>query len=269
MTFSWHNLYLFYADSQPVAEALRHSLDALNYESFDPFGLFPVRAYAQAVRLFVAPSQNGWVRVIGTPDQQQLPALSRLGLCLSAGIQEGQAHIAVYQDSQAVPPENALVPHLRAGKTPADLLHALTAPISGITSPAYTADTLPMEVLPESVKTMAKGMNQKQANKMFSRLSKQLLKSSGVDDKEARKLLAANTVDWNSAAGKRLGAVLSCLTLPERWRFPDFVTLRDAYQLQKRRQQNPNARLYPGDAEALDKVPDALDYIPVYAGLRS
>jgi hypothetical protein len=44
------------------------------------------------------------------------------------------------------------------------------------------------------------------------------------------------------------------------------VALRDSYQLHARRQRKPDARLYPGDEEAMTRVPDALDYIPVYGG---
>ena len=58
---------------------------------------------------------------------------------------------------------------------------------------------------------------------------------------------------------------MDCLNIPD-WRAPDFVTLRDAYALHKRRQRSPNATLYPGDAEALAAVPDALTYTPIYAG---
>jgi hypothetical protein len=106
-----------------------------------------------------------------------------------------------------------------------------------------------------------------QANKMFARLSGDLLKKAGGDANAAA--LLKNAVDWNSVGGQRLTAFMACLNVPEDWREPDFVTLRDAYQLHLRRQRLPNARLYPGDAEAMAKVLDALEYTPVYAGLES
>jgi hypothetical protein len=59
---------------------------------------------------------------------------------------------------------------------------------------------------------------------------------------------------------------MNCLTIPLGWISPDFVALRDAYQLHERRRRNPNAMLYPGDAEAMAAVPNALDYAVVYAG---
>jgi hypothetical protein len=73
--------------------------------------------------------------------------------------------------------------------------------------------------------------------------------------------------DWNSAGGARIRALADCLNIPN-WQAPDFVTLRDAYALHERRRRSPNATPYPGDAEALAAVPDALDYTPVYYGKR-
>ena len=58
---------------------------------------------------------------------------------------------------------------------------------------------------------------------------------------------------------------MDCLRIPN-WRDPDFVTLRDAYALHERRRRSPKATLYPGDAETLAAVPDALAYTPIYAG---
>ena len=53
--------------------------------------------------------------------------------------------------------------------------------------------------------------------------------------------------------------------IPE-WGNPDFVPLRDAYQVLSRLKRRPNATLYAGDQEAMDAVPNALEYRPVYAG---
>ena len=82
----------------------------------------------------------------------------------------------------------------------------------------------------------------------------------------AQEMIAGNMPDWDSAGGKRIRALADLLTLPSDWREPDFVALRDAYQLHDRKRRNPNATLYPGDAEAMSKVPHALNFTPVYAG---
>jgi hypothetical protein len=107
-----------------------------------------------------------------------------------------------------------------------------------------------------------------QAQKMFERLSAGLAQRSGNTGNEAavQNLLQGNQPQWNSAGGAQIRKLLADLTIPSGWQEPDFVTLRDAYQLHQRRRRNPNAPLYPGDADAMEAVSDALDYITVYAG---
>ncbi len=97
---------------------------------------------------------------------------------------------------------------------------------------------------------------------MFARMSGTLARKAG-DSEEAREML--RQPDWNSSGGARIQALMHCLRIPA-WRDPDFVTLRDAYALHIRRRRSPTAVLYPGDAEALAAVPNALSYTPVYAG---
>jgi hypothetical protein len=270
MTTAWYSLYLSCANSdtgmvERTAAALRDSLSTLGYELYDPFALLPGKAYPQTVRLFVAPVVTGWLRVIGAPDARQLPALSRLGLCLSVALDGTQAQIDVYQDAAHTEAVAALRPYLRAGRSAADLQHIFTTSTdAGKTSVA--SDALPLALLPEDVQSMAGQVNMRQAQKMFNRLSGNFLKR---DQSTAARELVSGGPDWNSTGGQRIRALMHCLTVPDNWREPDFVTLRDAYQLYARQRRNPNARLYPGDAETMTKVPDALDYVPVYGGLNA
>jgi hypothetical protein len=104
---------------------------------------------------------------------------------------------------------------------------------------------------------------------MFARLTGTTLKKAGGDDNAdaAHALIAAGQPpDWSAGGGAKISRLMGLLTVPHDWREPDFVTLRDAYQLHLRRQRRPNADLYPGDAEAMAAVPNALDYTPIYAG---
>ncbi len=268
MTTPWQSLYLSCVDRDAVVSALRDSLVALRYELYDPFGLIPGNAYPQTVRLFVAPPQADWVRVIGEPDARLLPDLSRLGLCLGLALDGSAARIAVYAHGEQADPQSALTAHLRPASTADDLRRALAeSPAAGNEARERPApDSLPLDALPEDVQAMAQGVDLRQAQKMFNRLSGQLLKKG--DSAAARELLAGNAPDWDSPGGRQLAALMACLTAPENWREPDFTTLRDAYQLHARRRRSPSARLYPGDAEALAKVPDALEYVPVYGGLN-
>lgn len=261
MTPSWHSLYLSCDDRQAVVETLKQTLRQYRYELFDPFGLLPGRAYPQAVRLFVAPGEAGWVRVIGEPDLRQLGALSRLGVCLSLGLEGDEALIDVYAQGEQADPLKALAPHLQPDKTPDHLQGALS---QAFPSDPAKQDGLPLDALPDEVQSMARNVSMKHAQKMFNRLAGKLMK--GGDEEAARGLLSGHAPDWNSAGGQRIRALMACLTVPGSWREPDFVTLRDAYQLHTRRRRNPNAMLYPGDTEAMAKVPNALDYVPVYGG---
>jgi hypothetical protein len=261
---SWQSLYLSCAETAPVIQSLRDTLTALDYTLYDPFGLIPGKAYPQAVRLFVAPAKDGWVQVIGAPDSRQLSEVSKVGLCLLLALDGADSRVEVYADGAQVAAESALSPHLRAGATEEKLRRVLSSPEFGGGREGVTADSIPLDILPEDVQAMAKGVSAKQAQKMFSRFSKRLL---GDDQRQAaQEMLAGNTRDWDSAGGKRIRALADLLTLPSDWREPDFVTLRDAYQLHNRKRRNPNAALYPGDAEAMSKIPHALDFTPVYAG---
>jgi hypothetical protein len=126
---------------------------------------------------------------------------------------------------------------------------------------------LPFTVLPDDIQSMAGGVDKGTAEKMFNRLTGQLMKKVGGDSDAARALISGEAApEWNSDGGKRIQAVMSCLNIPENWRDPDFTALRDAYPLHERRRRLPNARLYPGDETLMAKVPDALTYLPVYGG---
>lgn len=263
---SWHSLFFPSDDAANIVTALAASLESLGYTRYNPFGLLPGKAYPQSVRLFVAPAAGGWVRVIGAPDERQFPLLAESGVCLWAALEGDAGRITVYQGGEARERHTALLPYVRPGCTP----EALQAALNRASKPGAAGDSaLPLDTLPEDVRAMAGDVNLKQAEKMFSRLGGQLLRKTAADSDtaQAARDLLSSAPDWNSPDGTMLRAVMACLTVPENWREPDFVTLRDAYQLHERRRRKPDARLYPGDAETMARVPDALTYTPVYGGM--
>lgn len=271
MTTSWDSLFFPSTESAAVAAGLRQALSALGYRLFDPFAPVPGRSYPQAVRLFVAPQTRGWVRVIGAVDRRALAALSIELLCLDVQLAGGDAHITVWSGGAAVDPVSALQPYARPGSDlSAALANALPqTDVSQSVSNANPDPLLPM--LPADVRALADQVDLSQAQDTLSRLSGDLLKRAGADSgaaSAARALVTAVAPNWDSPGGRCISALMAALTVPDDWREPDFVTLRDAYQLHLRRQRNPAARLYPGDAEALARVPDALTYTPVYAGME-
>lgn len=271
MMKSWDSLYLASNDAHIVAETLRESLTALGYELYNPFGLLPGKSYPQNVRLFVAPARAGWVRVIGLPDSRQLAQISRLGLCLLASLDGANTTIKVFNDGAEVEPERALVPYLRADRSADDLVKALRTPTLSPLPPQGKAQNIPVDMLPEDIQSLTGGIDMKHAQAMFERLSGNLLgKVAGKDQADAARALlgGGDQPQWNSGGGLLIRSLMACLTIPEQWHEPDFETLRDAYALHERKRRNPNAHQYPGDAEAMNAVPDALDYLPVYAGLK-
>lgn len=264
MAIPWHSLYLFCADNvdtDHLANALRDSLTSLHYTLYDPFGLIPGKAYSQAVRLFLAPLSNSCARVIGAPDLAQLPLLSRVGVCLFAALEGSNALLVTYANGQEADPAAALAPYVRPGHSAEELQRTLNFTGAVVSKPAPD-DALPLDALPKDVQAMAGKVNLKQAQKLFSQLSGELLTGNQRD--AARQMM--RPTDWNGAGGQRIRSVMACLNVPETWRDPDFTTLRDAYQLHARRQRNPHASLYPGDEETMASVPNALDYVPVYGG---
>jgi hypothetical protein len=269
MNQPWNSLFCRCDDADAVVQTLRETLAAAGYTPYDPFGMMPGPAYREHLRLFVAPAAGGWVRIIGAPDAALLPPLSRLGLCLWLALDGAEAAVSASADGAPAGPETALAAYLRPGCAPDDLRRILADDAPAASSPPSPAGLLPLDALPPDVAALAGNVNPAQAQKLFERLGGQLLRKTGGDtEAEAARALVAGDggPDWNSPAGARLRALADCLNLPADWQQPDFITLRDAYQLHRRRRQNPNARLYPGDAEAMARVPNALDYQPVYGG---
>ena len=269
MTSMWRSLYLYCDDPHSIADTLRKTLIALEYELYDPFGMsIPGKGYNDAIRLFVAPPQRRWVRILGDGDARLLPGASQCGLCLSLHLDGDTADIQTYVKGEAVPVIDALTPQLRPDRTTDDLHGALSGEYSHtIRNSDHEQPTIPMAALPDDVQQMADQLNPNQLSKLFNKWMKRVAKRVSGDEEAARELLRGNEPDWTSAAGQRIRALVDCITLPSPyWRVPDFVTLRDAYQLQARRQRKPNITLYPGERQQMEAVPGALDYLPVYGG---
>jgi hypothetical protein len=264
----WTSIFCQVDDPTPLEAALRAHLTALGYEVYDPFGLIPPKAYAQTVKLFISPAQAGWVRVIGTADADVLAGLAAFPPALQITL-EGEAPAFRVPSGEVV---SALGAYLRPGATLEDASNAISGPM--IVPPRLAAApppvmAVPLEALPEDVQAMLGQVDSGAAASMFNRLSGTLMNKVGGQAEAAQALMAASAPpDWDSIGGARIRALLGCLTMPDGWQTPDFIALRDAYPLHARRKRKPDARLYPGDAEALAAVPNALDYRPVFGGKR-
>ncbi len=280
----WCSLFLPFADDtlpieQITADRLRESLTAMGYTLYDPFGLIPGRAYPSAIKLFVTPRMGNWIAVVGASDEESFTA--KVGLAqtifgaepfstaLLLGMEEpthspDSALIEVWEYGEPADPHTTLIPYLKPGVTPDDLAAALALNESG--SPETSFSPTVLTLLPEDVKTLAEGVDEQQAQKLINRLSANVMGKLGGAQANAADVLKSSAPDWNSAAGKRVRAIAGCLTLPDTWLALDFLAIRDAYALSRRFERFPNATRLPGDQAALDAVPNALDYIPVYGG---
>lgn len=266
---SWHSLFLPLADQSAIADTLRETLVSLGYTPFDPFGLIPGKAYPKAVRLFVGPPRENWVRVVaGAFDERLMAPLSALAPCLSLRLDGDESDARFYAEGRETGPE-VFSRWLRPGRMASDLEAAPAQP----TGPGGPAEALPLDALPDDVKALAGGVDLKQARRLFNRLTGTTARRSGTSDdvaEQAQALIAAGSPpNWNGRGGQRLARLMACLTAPDDWREPDFTTLRDAYQVRARLERRPDADLYPGDAEALAAVPGARAYTPVYAGMTA
>lgn len=271
MNAAW--AYLFWPSEETaaaVADRLRAALPSAGYTPFDPFNLLPAPAYSQAVRLFVAPAAGGWVRAFGEASLTDALALGGPGQCLYVALSHDSYELHVVQDGTPSSAIAALSPHLRPERSAETWAEAFSAPLNpDLANSAVPSAGLPFDQMPPEIQALADRVDTRQAQKLFDRLSGDLLRraGAGADADAAHTLLLGQTApDWDSPGGQKIIRLLDMLTIPPGWREPSFEVLRTAYPLHRRRQRLANARLYPGDAEAMAAVPNALDYLPVYGG---
>ncbi len=270
MTILWHNLYLPTDNTPEIVNTLQNALLTHGYTLYNPFGAIPGKAYKDSIRLFIAPpSSTQWTRILATntltPEARLSPALSQIAPCLSVAVLSSETtDLSVYERGEQGDTMGGLTPYLREGHTTDDIERVLTASL--INTQSAKSDDFPMDLLPDDLQQQAQHLNPKHINRMFGKLMGQVNKQLGKGDAESARALLQSNMDWNSPAGRRIRALMRLLTIPEDWHKPDFVTLRDAYQIHQRRASKPDAILYPGDNEAMNAVPNALNYTPIYGG---
>ncbi|MCU0497448.1 MAG: hypothetical protein MUF87_08870 [Anaerolineae bacterium] len=258
MSSSWHSLYFYCDRPDKLIESIWAGLAAEGFTRYDPFGLMPItKVYARTVKGFLAPPQNGWSRVIlasDTPFPDEI--LTRLALPALAIDWSDQGLKARVLAQNALDPRPDALQNLLTAAQFDQLTRVWDLP-DGAGSTVTKGDPA-LAVIPD-----VRGVDPRQAQKWMTEMSGKLL--SAEQQAAGQQILQQQRIDWQSAGGQKIAAVLACLPIPV-WREPDYVVLRDAYQLQQRRQRNPNAMLYPGDAEAIAAVPNALIYTPIFAG---
>lgn len=282
MSQSWHSVYVRATNAEPVIDALRAALVARGYAPYDPFpgGTGTPPRLAATVRQFVAPPAGGWVRVLGEPDPDALHDFQvRIASPVVTGfLAESESGFTLLAGGDRHTEPDAFADFLRPDRTPDELRRAFGGDLDvgtvGSGEPPIAilgADSLPPELQEFA---QQQGVDAKRANSLVERLGGKLLgrfSGGGADDEkqQAYEMLAGSGGDlWNSAHGRRVRAIASLLDLPDNWRAPSWQQVRDAYQVARLLKRSPRAMMMPGDEEALQAVPDALDYTPVYMGMQ-
>lgn len=262
MAIIWDSLHF---SSEQSADTLTtwcaETITMLGYTLYNPFTALTGKAYAQSIRLFLSDCGGGWWRLIGE-FPADLPAhLASDMTILHLHLRDTSAEVRVFADNTQRP-LIALTDWLGTGYTLADLDRALAQTIP----PPPPQAEMPLHALPDDVQRMAQGVNPKHMNRMFQKIMGGVSKVMGGNLTAANALLQPTLPDWGRDAGAKISTFMRCLNIPEGWHTPDFITLRDAYQLHRRLERHPNAPLLAGDREAMNAVPDALRYIPIYGG---
>jgi len=279
---AWRTLYAAVADQSVAINALVRALEVNGYAIYDAYGSAFPPAYTRAVRTFVSPPIGGWTRILGEFDEALLPALSGGFAVIDAQLLPAdepdniEANLTVWLEGERLTDRAAVEARTEAPWVPMIaqgmrlLADRRSEPRSDVPNAKPTGSFVPREVLPGCARGLFDTLNPEQAGSLFERMTSSLAGRLGKAQMEAaRGLLQPRAIDWTSGRPAIMAETLAALVGDQTgWRDPDFVSLRDAYQLHVRRRDRPNAPLYPGDAEALAAVPNALAYAPVYAGKR-
>ncbi len=274
---AWHGLFISTNEAAPVVSALLEALALYGYSSYDPFpgGNGTPSAYKRFVRQFVSPAQNGWVRILGTPDLDSLRSLSARWPIVYGLLDSDAGDWCVIRNGESSADAAAFAPYLKPDVSGETFTRVASGQI-GLVPDIPESRSASEMALPPDVQQLARerGVNPRQADrlvermtgKVFGRLNRGTGGEAGALRGQAQALIRGNGPDWESKAGQRLRTTAALLTLPADWRTPTWEDVRDAYQTARRLARNPKASLLPGEREALDALPDAAHYAPVYVG---
>ncbi|MBE7512955.1 MAG: hypothetical protein HS103_09105 [Anaerolineales bacterium] len=260
-----------------TAKIAHHVFSAAGFAPYDPFpgGTGTPIQMKEFVRLFAAPPLAGWVRLIGEITAELatplLVALSEQGDprdALWLRFNGEHAALDAYQGGKPA----SLTAFLKAGVGEDALAASLAqAPEGGRkrrgreTPPADLPDDLADFAKTHQVNpSQAAGFIERFAGGVFGRLDKQSGGAAGGMRGEAAAMLGGG--GWSGLGGGRLLAAAALLMIPAGWETPTFEVLRDAYQVGRRLRRSPNADLMPDERAALNALPDALSFLPLYVG---
>lgn len=255
----WVSLFVPGDDRNALIAAVESALVSAGAVKYDPFGAMPGLSYPRAVRLFAAPQDGAWLRLIVSPDCVLEPVISaasqHVPVVLGFISSDLTPLLTFYRGGQLIDMA-ALAPYLN---DPDGFAQVLLHPVPG----ASGVGGISKAVLPASVRAMSAGLPARQIERLMANMT------GGIDKANRDGAQAAlQSVDWESGAGAWIQTALAFLGITDAVE-PDYATVSAAYRTAVRLKRNPKATLYPGDAEARDAVPNALDYAPVFYGWKA
>lgn len=254
----WSSVYIPTDDEERVTSVLGVIHAAAGYKPYNPFpgGTGTPTGIVGRVRLFVAPAEDNWTRVIGLPDVDLLNPLA-------AEMKSPLVYAWIGAENSVVEVIGGgdVSQFLREGRSAEDLDAAMRGPIAaGSDAPAAgeiakLADAYGVDA------GQADKMFQKAAKTVFSKLDKRTGGEAASMQDAAKKSLDSS-FSWGMPSARRVMAIMACLSIPQNWREPDFGDLAAAYPIACL--LDMDAPLLPGDEDTLDRVEYPLDYTPAY-----
>jgi hypothetical protein len=256
MTILWQRLYHPITSPDPVIAALQQWFAEEKYTAYDPFpgGMgVPIRQ-KDRIKLFVSPSQNGWVQVIAEPamsiPQGALVELPKPFINIEI-LQGASPQITVEggELSQFLSDEQ-----LRAtfDKT---LTHLATASSEEKASGDITDE------LAKAHGIKSNFLMRQMTKQYLKKISKEAGEDAKTIEEQAKQALAqSGDVDWGREDVQALREAVAQLTLPEDWRLPEWKHLQIAYGLTR----PTRGVTVAGDKQAQHAVPNASAYTPLF-----
>jgi hypothetical protein len=254
----WNSVYVPTDDEDKVTAALKKVYEEAGYAAFNPFpgGTGTPKGISERVRLFVAPGESNWARIIGAPDVDLLKNLSD-------GLKSPLVYVWIGEENSGVEVIGAgeWSQFLREGRSSTEIETAMNAQYTASDSPTGEVARLAGEY----------GVDAGQADKMFQKAAKTVFKKldkrtegEAASMQDAAKKSLDNPFSWGLPSAQRVTAIMECLSIPQTWREPSFGDLAAAYQIACLLDINEDAPLLPGDEAILDRVEYPLDYTPAY-----
>lgn len=254
----WVSLFVPEAEPASLTGMVESALISAGATKYDPFGAMPGLSYPRAVKLFVAPKMDGWVRLIVSPDCVLEPVVTAASLDTPV--------VAGFISSDLIP---ALTFYRGGDLVDAPAIAPYVTDLAGFAAhlkqPKHGASGVggvSSGALPADLRAMSGSLSTRQIERMMNSMTSAISKGD-----RAAAQATLQSIDWESGAGEWMRTALAYLGLTNAVT-PDYATVSTAFRTARRLARNPKATLYPGDAEARDAVPAVLDYVPVYYGWK-